>query len=175
MAKRTKIAAPQLPVPQSDAQAAAAIARIGELMRDLDRIKATGDDRIAAIAAEVAEQSAPLREMVKAETEGLKVYCEANRNRLTDMFRRKSTKFETGCVGWRDRPAKVTLRDKAEEIIARVKALGLGRFVRVKEEIDKEAMLREPAIARSIVGVSIGSAGEDFYVEPLEMAEAAAS
>ncbi|MDC7787336.1 host-nuclease inhibitor Gam family protein [Rhodoplanes sp. TEM] len=174
MAKRTKIAAPQMPVPQSDVEAAAAVARIGELMRELERIKGRGEDQVAAIAAEVNATSAPLRARLRAETEGLRTFCEANRSRLTDQFKRKTVTFETGTAAWRARPASVTLRDKVDEIIGRVKALGLTRFVRTKEEIDKEAMLREPALAKSIVGVSIGSAGEDFVVEPLQMAEAAA-
>jgi phage host-nuclease inhibitor protein Gam len=172
MAKRTKVAAPQLPVPQSDVEAAAAIARIGELMREVERIKAEGDDKLAVIAAEVNARATPVRAVLKAEIEGLKTYCEANRSRLTDGFKRKTATFETGTAAWRARPASVSLRDKVDEIIARVKTLGLARFLRTKEEIDKEAMLKEPEIARSIVGVTIGSAGEDFVVEPLQMAEA---
>lgn len=41
-------------------------------------------------------------------------------------------------------------------------------FLREKAEIDKEAMLREPDRARGIVGVTIGTAGESFSVEPFE-------
>jgi phage host-nuclease inhibitor protein Gam len=38
----------------------------------------------------------------------------------------------------------------------------------VKEEVNKEALLAEPEIAGTVAGVSIGSPGEDFIVEPFE-------
>jgi phage host-nuclease inhibitor protein Gam len=37
----------------------------------------------------------------------------------------------------------------------------------VKEEIDKQAMLKEPEVAGSVPGVTVGSEGEEFYVAPL--------
>ena len=55
-----------------------------------------------------------------------------------------------------------------EAVIAAIKTLGLSSFLRTKEEIDKEAMLREPDKARLVQGVSIGSEGETFAVEPFE-------
>jgi phage host-nuclease inhibitor protein Gam len=169
MAKKTKTPALNLPVPQSDQEAEVAIARIGTLMRQIEGIEAAANDRIAAITAEAGASAAPVRAKLKAEIEGLKTYCEANRSRLTAVFTRKTAAFATGTVAWRARPAKVTLRDKVEEVIARIKTLGLKQFIRTKEEIDKEAMLKVPKLAATIAGVSIGSAGEDFAVEPLAM------
>lgn len=46
--------------------------------------------------------------------------------------------------------------------------LGLQRFIRTKEEPNKEAMQAEPEVARQVAGISIGSVGEDFVVEPFE-------
>ena len=52
--------------------------------------------------------------------------------------------------------------------------MGLGRFVRVKNEPNKEAMLNEPDAVRGIAGISIVSGLEDFIVTPFEQqAEAA--
>lgn len=45
--------------------------------------------------------------------------------------------------------------------------MGLGRFVRVKNEPNKEAMLNEPEAAR-IAGISIVTGVEDFIVTPFE-------
>lgn len=169
MAKRAKTEAPKLPVPQSDVEAAEAIAKIGDLMRELERIKSEAEDRAAAIAASLAAEAAPLKRELKAATEGLRTYMDANRGRLTDGCKVKHAKFPTGNAGWRDRPAGVTLKARAEEIIASIKTLGLLQFIRTKEEVDKEAMLKQQALAKTIAGISIASAGEDFYVEPLQM------
>lgn len=170
--RKTKTPAPNLPVPQSDVEAAAAVARIGELNRALARIKSDADDRIAEITRQAKEASVPLSETNAAAVEGLRIYCEANRARLTQNGKTKSVKFGTGTVSWRVRPRAVRVpraREALEGVIDRLKGLGLSRFLRVKEEIDKEAMRKEPEVAASVQGVSIGSAGEEFFVEPLEM------
>lgn len=173
---KSKQRATNLPVPQSDVDAAAAIARIGELARQIAAIEAGGNDRIAAISADVEARRTPLKEVLEAERSGLEIYCAAHRARLTDGGKTKTVKFATGEIAWRTRPPRVTLpraREAIAELIERLRSLRLDRFLRVTEAVDKEAMLKEPEIAASVQGVSIGSAGEDFIVEPLEMAEAA--
>jgi phage host-nuclease inhibitor protein Gam len=67
----------------------------------------------------------------------------------------------------------VWLPRDVDGLIARLKSLGLARFVRTREEPDKEAMLAEPDVARAVPGVRIASAGEDFVIEPfnLELAQ----
>lgn len=170
---KTKTRASNLPVPQSDEDAAAAIAHIGELNRTVARIKADADDRIAAITRDAGERSAPLKEACTAAIEGLRIYCEAHRARLTRDDKTKTAKFATGEIAWRLRPRKVTLprtKEGIAELIGRLKKLRLKRFIRVKEEVDKDAMRDEHEVAGAVPGVSIGSAGEDFTVEPLEMA-----
>jgi phage host-nuclease inhibitor protein Gam len=165
---KAKTKAANLPVPQSDAEAMEAIARIGKLQREVARIEASLNDAIAKATEAAEKAAAPLRADTEAAIEGLKIYCEANRARLTDGGKTKTVEFATGKVSWRNRPASVKLRDKVEEIVARLKALKLARFIREKEEVDKDAMLKEPDVARTVAGVSIGSEGEDFAVEPLE-------
>lgn len=46
--------------------------------------------------------------------------------------------------------------------------MGLGRFVRVKNEPNKEAMLNEPEAVRGIAGINIVTGVEDFIVVPFE-------
>lgn len=166
MAKgKTKTKGVNLPVPQSRDEAAAAIRAIGEDQRELLRIEADMNDALTRIKEEAEHKAAPVRERLEAATEGLKVWAEANRAALTNGNKVKFAELGTGKISWRARPASVSLR-KIEEIIARLKAVGLQRFLRVKEEVNKEAMLAEPDVARTVPGVSIGSEGEDFIVEP---------
>jgi len=167
MAKKTKTLGVNLPVPQNRDDAAAAIRQIGEKNREIARIEANMNDRLAVIKEESEVLAAPLKDDVVGLTEGLKVWAEANRDALTNGGKVKFSDLGTGKISWRLRPAKVTLRE-IEKIIERLKALGKQKFLRTKEEVNKEAMLDAPDEARMIAGVSIGSEGEDFVVEPFE-------
>lgn len=173
--RKMKTAGANVPVPQDDTEARNAIREIGDLNRDVLRIEADLNDKIAALQEEYGKKVAPLREQVKAKTEGLRIFSEANRDRLTRGGKVKFHKFATGEISWRLRPAKVTIRGK-DDVIEAIKSARLGkRFLRVKEDINKEAMLEDRATAGAIQGVSIGSDGEDFLVEPFETELAEAS
>ncbi len=170
MAKKakTKTAASNLPIPQDDSEARSAIREIGDLQRQIARAQHSLNDAIAALQDEFGAQVEPLRDLVEAKTRGLEMFCATNRDRLTRGGKVKFFRYSTGEISWRNRPAKVSLR-KIEDVIATIKRLKLDhQFLRVKEEIDKEAMLAARDLAATISGVSIGSDGEDFIVEPFE-------
>jgi phage host-nuclease inhibitor protein Gam len=157
-----------VPVPQDDSEARAAIREIGDINREVLRIEAEMNDAIAALQQEYGARAAPLRDRAAAMVEGLRIFAEANRGRLTRGGKVKFHRFATGEISWRLRPAKVTIRGK-EAVIDAIKAAGLGQaFLRVREDVNKEAMLEDRATAAAIPGVTIGSDGEDFAVEPFE-------
>lgn len=164
--KKSKTAGVNLAVPQSREEAAGFLRQIGEANRSIARIEADMNDLIAAAKSDAETAATPLRDQVKALMEGLRTWCDAHRAALTDGGKRKFGDLGTGKVEGRLRPPRVTIRG-VEEVLARIRTLGLP-FVRVTEEIDEEAMLREPDKARLVQGVSIGSAGEDFSVTPFE-------
>lgn len=170
MAKPTakaKTRAANVPVPQSREEAARFIHDIGAAQREIARIEADMNDEIA-LAKKTAEANAlPARARIEALTDGLRTWAEAHRDALTDGGKRKYAELGTGRIEWRFAPPRVTIKG-ADEVIARIRTLGLAMFLREKIEIDKEAMLREPDKARLVQGVSIGTAGENFSVEPFE-------
>ncbi len=169
MAKKTKTAGANIAVPQSREEAAEAVARIGVINREVARREADMNDRLAAIKAEVEEAMAPQRAEAESLTEGLKIWAEANRRDLTGSDKTKTVDLGSGLIKWRLRPAKVTIRG-AEAVIEAIKAMGFAKkFLRICVEINKEAMLLDKERARTIAGVSIGSDGEDFVVEPFEV------
>jgi len=49
-----------------------------------------------------------------------------------------------------------------------LRRLGLDRFIRRKEEINREAILNEPEAVACIPGITISQA-EDFVVSPFEV------
>lgn len=169
MAKRPrhKSAAAAHPVPQTEAEASDFIHRIGAAQRERERIQAAMNDRLAEVKAEYEDRAAPFKTEIEDLTKGVQTYCEANRDDLTRSGKVKFHKFAAGEVNWRRRPPRVGVRGMAV-VIERLKSLGLMRFIRVKEEVNKEAMLAEPDVAGAVDGVTIGSEGEDFVITPFE-------
>lgn len=167
-ATRTKTAAVKVPVPQTRNEAAMAVARIGVLNRLVARIETDLNDDIAT-RKELAERAvSPLRQQVEALTQGLQVWAEAHRSELTAGGKSKSADIGTGVISWRLRPPKVNLR-AVDQVIQALRARGLRRFLRVKTEVNKEKLLAERDVALTVEGISIGSEGEDFIVEPFEV------
>jgi phage host-nuclease inhibitor protein Gam len=154
------------PAPQSREEAASYVRRIGENARMIARFQAEMNDAIARLKEDAENAAAPRAAEIEQWTEGLRAWCDANRAALTDNGKRKFADLGTGKVEWRKSPPKVMIRDAAA-VLAAIKELGLP-FIRPKEEIDKEAMLADPDNARLVPGVTIGSEGEFFAVEPFE-------
>lgn len=169
MAKRSRLKSQAVahPVPQSMTEANDFINRIGVAQRERDRIQAEMNDRLAEIKAEFEEKALPFKIEIEERTKGVLTFCEANRDELTRGGKVKFHKFPAGEVNWRRRPPKVSVRGMTA-VIERLKSLGLKRFIRIKEEVNKEAMLGEPDVAGSVEGVKIGSEGEDFVITPFE-------
>lgn len=172
MAKRTKTLASNLPVPQSADEAAGAIAEIGALQRDVARIEHAMNDELARVKEGAEREARPMLDAIERMKEGLRIFCEANRERLTDGGKVKYAEFGTGRIEWRLRPPSVRMKPgvKVEDVIAWVEAQAAiyGVFVRVKKDINKEAMLADRDTASTIPGVTISTAGEDFAVTPFE-------
>ena len=167
MTKRTRTAAETARAPADRDEANTFLAEIGRLQREVaaeqGRLNASIAD--AKTAAEAAVK--PLQARIEDLSRGLQLWAEANRALLTADGRTKTVKLPAGDVSWRHRPPRVTIRD-AEKVLGLLIG-NLRRFVRSKEEIDKEAILREPEAVASVSGITVGSVGEDFVIEPVEM------
>ncbi|QIW15828.1 host-nuclease inhibitor protein Gam [Pasteurellaceae bacterium RH1A] len=148
-------------------QVQSAIKEIGDLSREHTRLTTEMNDQISA----TSEKYAPQLEKLKAEMEPLQQavqdYCEAHRDELTDFGKTKTANFITGEVQWRARPPSALIRG-VDSVLESLKRLGLDRFIRIKEEINKEALLNEPDVARGIAGVTIKQGVEDFVIRPFE-------
>ncbi|WP_076591994.1 host-nuclease inhibitor Gam family protein [Herminiimonas arsenitoxidans] len=164
--QRMKAAASQW-VAQSQDDAASTIRLIGEVGRDVSRLTANMNDEIAAVTQKYQELIAPKQERLVSMQSGVQVWCEANRDKLTNSGKTKSANLITGNIMWRQRPPSVTIRG-ADSVIETLKKLALGRFVRTKDEINKDAILNEQDAVRGIAGISIVTGVEDFVIEPFE-------
>ena len=155
-------------VPQSREDAVFAVGRIGTLRRQIAQHKAEAAETIRLAGEKMEADTADLMAELAEHERGVQTWCEANRNALTNDNKVKFHDFGTGQIKWRSLPASVSIRG-VETVIEACKSLGLKAFLRVKEEVNKEAMLANPDKARTIAGVTIKSAGEDFVIEPTEM------
>lgn len=166
--KKSKLKASALTIgaPHNREEADKLIYALGELQRDRIDLGNAMNEALAAVKLEHEDQAKPINEKISATMASLQAYCEANRAALCPR-ESKTVKFGNGEVSWRRRPPKVTLRS-VEKMIAWCKKHGMAVFVRIKEEINKEAMLADPTDAAKVPGVTIGSAGEDFIVKPLQ-------
>ncbi|MBI2278173.1 MAG: host-nuclease inhibitor Gam family protein [Dechloromonas sp.] len=168
MAKKNRIksAAVSVVVPQNREMAAQSIAMVGTLNRELARIQAAMNDEMASVKAAYEEQAEPLNLRIKALTEGVQTWAEANRDSLTQGGKVKTAALTTGEILWRLRPPSVRITG-ADAVLDALRRLGLKRFIREKEEVNKEAILNEPEAVAHVPGISI-SQGEDFVVVPFE-------
>lgn len=163
---RIKSAVLPVRIPQSHAQTADWIREIGERQREIARIEADMNDALAACKAEFEALAQPHREAITALNTGAQMWCEANRDALTQQGKTKTALFPTGEVQWRLRPPSVVLRG-TEAVLDHLRRLNLRRFIRTKDEVNKEAILLEPKAVACVPGISI-SQGEDFLILPFE-------
>ncbi len=164
--KRLKAAA-ALYVAQSKAEVIEGIKTLGDLQRQLTRTETEMNDQIAL----VTQYHSPELERLKAEIAsfqtGIQTWCEANRKELTQDGKTKTVNLTTGEIVWRNRPPSCTIKG-VESVMEALKKLKLIRFIRSKEEINKEAILNEQDAVKNIPGITINRDLEDFAIVPFE-------
>jgi len=152
-------------VPKSLDEAAKFLAKIGEEQRATDEIQSGFNAAVDKLKTQAMVGVEPHQKKVSQLVEGLFAFAEAHRDELTDGGKRKTVEVPTGTFGWRMTPPAVSLRD-VKSILESLKSLKLKRFIRTKEEVDKEAMLKEPDVVKTVKGVSIGQR-EEFVAKPV--------
>ncbi|EGB8646320.1 host-nuclease inhibitor Gam family protein [Salmonella enterica subsp. enterica serovar Muenchen] len=152
--------------PQSKEQVSVDIKKIGDIQRELTRIETDANDQIAVIM----NQNTPKIEALRAELDvlqkGVQTWCEANRSSITKGDS-KTANLITGEVAWRKKPDSVSLKG-VEIVIETLKKLKLDRFIRRKEEVNKDAILADREAVKGVTGISIVSGKETFSITPFE-------
>ncbi|EGP2156297.1 host-nuclease inhibitor protein Gam [Salmonella enterica subsp. enterica serovar Java] len=153
--------------PQSREQVSIDIKKIGDIQRELTRIETDANDQIAVIM----NQNTPKIEALRAELDvlqkGVQTWCEANRADITKDGKTKTANLITGEVAWRTKPDSVSVKG-VELVIETLRKLKLDRFIRRKEEINKDAILADKKAVENIKGISIVSGKEVFSITPFE-------
>lgn len=166
--KSTKIKAKaQVYAPQTQNDCAADIKKLGDLQRDRARHVADMNDEIAEITKRYQPEIEALGERIELLQQGVQTYCEARRDQLTNGGKVKTANLITGDVSWRQRPPSISIRG-ADAVLKTLERMGLTRFIRSKQEPNKEAMLNEPDAVRGIAGITVVTGVEDFVITPFE-------
>jgi phage host-nuclease inhibitor protein Gam len=138
------------------------LAKIGQLQRERETAEAEAD-RIINTAKEILKQkSAEIEGKIQKHLRSLEAFCGQNRE---DFGPAKSRKLLFGAVGWR-KSTSITISKKT----TLAKILGVfgraaGTYIRIKQEVDKEALAKlsdgelKRVDAKRVVK-------DDFYAEP---------
>lgn len=168
--KKLKSKALEVQAPQSREEVIEHIRSIGDLTRQCTRLAATMNDGIAVLQEQYAQAADPINGRIEALQKGVHVWCEANRASITNDNKVKFADFVTGIVKWRAKPPSVSLK-KVEAVLEALKKNGLKQFIRVKEDVNKEAILADKNASTKlagIAGVTINGGDEEFVIEPHE-------
>jgi phage host-nuclease inhibitor protein Gam len=130
-------------IPSSVSEAITFLASIGSKQRDINRVKREAKAKIEAINAEAKKTIEVLTKDRDAFFISLFTFSSAHKKELTEVTR--SQKTSEGTFGWRWTTPYVDIAEGVsdEKIIATLKRKGLTEYIRIIEELDREAMLRD--------------------------------
>lgn len=168
---KAKTKAPEVPQSREDVQQW--IANLGTTQRAKATLTNEMNELIAPITSRYASQIDEQAQQEQRLLEGIAAWCEANKSDLTKDG--KTVNLVTGEVSWRLNPPSVAFKRgvKVEQLVAHIKQLKLGKlFLRTKEEVDKEAILRADDKTKAKLTaagtIKIVTDAETFSVTPFE-------
>jgi phage host-nuclease inhibitor protein Gam len=170
---KIKARAPAFAVPQTDEAANALLDLYGDALRLVAAISTQMDEDLAEVKSNYETLAKTHQAARDALFDRLQAWAEANRARLTEDGKSKTVSLPAGKISWRLRPPSIRLTARVEDVLATLRELRLPKFIRIKMEVNKEAMLEDPKRAATIAGVKVLTDVEDFIVEPFgaELAE----
>lgn len=164
MTKKKSIKKEVITIPASVQEAIEDEGRIGMLQRRINRINNVLDNNVQRLTQKAAEKIAPRQEEIVRLAEGIFIFAQAHRKELTEDETKKTIDWSTGQIMWRWNPYSVDYRNK-KATIAALKAKELDRFIRIEEEINKEAILQEKEVVKDIKEITIVHK-EMFIIKP---------
>ncbi|EMO69899.1 host-nuclease inhibitor Gam family protein [Leptospira santarosai] len=166
---------------ESRADLTQAVALLGEIKRERDRIKSSTDDQISQLQTDFQTTIAPLDLKIQHIVSGIKLYVDKNKEELFPDPDYKTCKFSTGELKLRKIPASVKTRATTKFFERILSENGLlekfnslvskfsGVYLRVKLELNKEQILAEPLNATKKIGVELNEESERLYITPSEI------
>ena len=163
----TRVKKTQTSVPKTLFQADALLAKLGQTQDTINAVQKALAEKISALKAEVEKELQPLIQKRANDINALFAFANPRKTELTRKAR--STVLGNGSFGWRWTTPRVEVAGSDAEMIAWLKASGNEGYVRVIEEIDRQALLADRLV---IAGVSYVQ-DDEFFVVPKQAAKKA--
>jgi len=136
----------------------------------LHRKEAEMNERLNQIKEDFDEKTKELRYTIDTLSTEISMFCTKNKS---DFDKVRSKEFQFGTVGFRVNPPKVTLLNRKynlKTVLELVKRLYKKAYVRVKEDLDKEAILADYASKKlddgKLAGIGLKvDQDEQFYID----------
>ncbi len=144
-------------------QADAVLEELCRIGRRLGEVEAAMNEALDQAKAEAKKAAAPLAARKKELEEALALFGAYNK---ADLFKkRKSVERAFGVFGFRkSTKLKLLSKFKWEMVLQRLKELKLTEGIRIKEEVNKEALQAWPEERQETVGVKLDTSDE-FFIE----------
>lgn len=163
--KKVKAVALAVPAPKTKAEAEALLAAIGRNQRQVAILEAQMNDELAEVKARYEQAAQQFSEHIEADFKALQTWAEGCRDELLDG-KSKTAKLATGELSWRLPPPSVRITNQ-EKVVENLLVMGFDRYLRTKQEVDKQAVLAAPDGVKGIRGISIVQK-EEFVAKPFE-------
>lgn len=123
--------------------------------------------KITALQAKHSEETASLNGSIEALRQSIGQYAQMHRDTLTGGGLRKSVSIGTGAIKWRKQPDSVQITGDLDTMLAELKKRRLTRFLRVKTELNKTAIMADAELLqkRPIAGIAIVQGGETMVID----------
>ncbi|MDR2504179.1 MAG: host-nuclease inhibitor Gam family protein [Deltaproteobacteria bacterium] len=162
MSKNTRIKADPFVVADL-ARAESALQELAALERQTGLIEAGLNEGIDGMKETAKAEAAPLEERKKAITDALAVFLKMNRTSI--LKDKKSLELAFGVMGFRASSSICQIKGVSHEMtLQRMKDAGLPEGIRIKEELDKDAVRGWPAERLALVGLNRVEK-DQFFVE----------
>lgn len=156
----TRIKKSETLVPNSMRQADALLSKLGQTQDAINEIEKELANKIAELKASTTKKLEPLT--VGRSNQINALFAFANPLKAVLSRETKSIVLGSGAFGWRWTPPRVEMIESDEETIALLKNTGNDAFVRIIEEVDRQALLAERPLIEGISYVQ----NEEFFVVP---------
>lgn len=163
-ATKVRIKKNLIPIPENLAGAEFQIGKIGRCQREIDRITLGLNERVARLKEEAAREMESYKVERRELLDGLYAFAAPRKRKLLADAGKKTIELLTGKFLWRRTPPSVSVDDDAAAIET-LKDLGLTEFIRTKEELDREALLKARNDLDPIEGIGFVQT-EEFVVVP---------
>ncbi|MFH1309028.1 MAG: host-nuclease inhibitor Gam family protein [Patescibacteria group bacterium] len=150
-------------VPKDNNQANGFIGSIGYHQGEIEEIEKELNVEVMKLKKQAGKDIKAHKEKINELMNGLCAFAEVKKDELLSG-RSKTINFPYGSISWRITPPKVVFRNESK-ILHALKDLGLSKFIRTKEEVNKQAILESPEEVKDIKGLSISQI-EEFVVKP---------